>query len=81
MNSTVISVLGGLGAMLGWGTSDFFANQATDKVGHYRTFFWSQLVGLVLILIISLAVGLTFPFNAQQIVSTTELTIPLTTCF
>lgn len=34
--------------MLGWGVSDFFANEASDKVGHTRAFFWSQIAGLVL---------------------------------
>lgn len=35
--------------MLGWGTSDFFANEASDKVGHNKALFWSQLAGLILI--------------------------------
>jgi len=33
--------------MLGWGTSDFFAGLSSKKVGHLKTFFWSQLAGLV----------------------------------
>jgi len=39
MDKTLISLLGGLGGMFGWGTSDFFANQASDKIGHIRAFF------------------------------------------
>ena len=54
MNKTLISILGGLGAMVGWGTSDFLANNASDKVGHKRAFFWSQIAGLILIGIIAL---------------------------
>ena len=35
-------------------TSDFFANSAADKLGHHRTLFWSQISGLLLIIIFSL---------------------------
>lgn len=34
--------------MFGWGVSDFFANNASDKIGHTKTLFWSQLAGLLL---------------------------------
>ena len=47
MNNTIISILAGLGGMFGWGTSDFFANNASEKVGHTKTFFWSQLAGML----------------------------------
>jgi len=48
MDKTLISILGGLGGMFGWGTSDFLANRASDKIGHFKTFFWSQVVGFAL---------------------------------
>src|SRR3989344_8432654 len=51
MSKTLISILGGLGGMFGWGTSDFFANSASEKVGHNKAFFWSQVAGLALILL------------------------------
>lgn len=54
MNKTLISILAGLGGMFGWGTSDFFANSASEKVGHTKTFFWSQIAGLGLIALIVL---------------------------
>jgi len=47
MNKTLISLLAGLGGMFGWGISDFFANLSSDKVGHFKAFFWSQLAGIV----------------------------------
>ncbi|MDO8498103.1 MAG: DMT family transporter [bacterium] len=50
MNKTFISILSGLGGMFGWGVSDFLANSASEKVGHNKTFFWSQIAGLVLII-------------------------------
>lgn len=49
LDRTLISILGGLGGMLGWGTSDFFANSASEKIGHNKTLFWSQVAGLILI--------------------------------
>lgn len=49
MDKTLIGILGGLGGMFGWGTSDFFANSASEKIGHSKAFFWSQVAGLALI--------------------------------
>jgi len=54
MSKTLISILAGLGGMFGWGTSDFFANSAADKVGHVKTLFWSQIAGLCLIILVAL---------------------------
>lgn len=52
MDKTLISILGGLGGMFGWGVSDFFANSASEKVGHDKAFFWSQIAGLALIVLL-----------------------------
>jgi len=52
MDKTLLSILAGLGGMVGWGTSDFFANISSDKVGHLKTFFWSQLAGIILTIIL-----------------------------
>lgn len=49
MNRTLLSIFAGLGGMFGWGVSDFFANTASDKIGHLRTLFWSQIAGVSLI--------------------------------
>jgi drug/metabolite transporter (DMT)-like permease len=46
MNNAITSILAGLGGMFGWGTSDFFAGISSKKLGHYKTFFWSQFAGL-----------------------------------
>jgi bacterial/archaeal transporter family protein len=54
MNKTLISILGGLGGMFGWGVSDFFANLSSDKVGHFKAFFWSQVAGLLTVLCVVL---------------------------
>lgn len=52
MNNTIISILAGLGGMFGWGTSDYFANLSSDKIGHFKTFFWSQVAGMFCLAII-----------------------------
>lgn len=70
MDKTLLSILAGLGAMFGWGTSDFFANQSAEKIGSFRTFFWSQIAGVILIGIISLILGTTFTFNLQLLALT-----------
>ncbi len=38
--------------MIGWGASDFFASQASNKVGNFKTLFWSQIAGLLTALIL-----------------------------
>ena len=50
IDKTLISILGGLGGMIGWGTSDFLANDASEKIGYSKAFFYSQLAGLSLII-------------------------------
>ncbi len=52
MNSAFISLLSGLGGMFGWGIYDFFAGVYSKKIGHFKTFFWSQLAGLLFTLLL-----------------------------
>lgn len=49
MDRTLLSIFAGLGGMFGWGTSDFFANLSSEKVGHFKAFFWSQLAGVLFV--------------------------------
>jgi len=63
MNNTLLSILAGLGGMFGWGTSDFLANQSSEKIGHFKTFFWSQIAGLILVTIIVLLTSASFSFS------------------
>jgi drug/metabolite transporter (DMT)-like permease len=50
MPKLFVSILSGLGAMFGWGTSDFLASSVSIKVGNIKAFFWAQLSGLFLML-------------------------------
>lgn len=45
MNAVLIAVLGGLGAMLGWGFADFFAKVSIDKIGELPSLVWAHAVG------------------------------------
>ena len=51
-NDLLVAVVGGLGGMLGWGFADFFAKKTIDKTSDLTTLFWSQLIGVVPLLII-----------------------------
>jgi len=68
MDKTIISVLGGLGGMIGWGTSDFLANQSSEKIGHFKTFLWSQVSGLLLFAVVLLLLRPSFIFSPGLIV-------------
>lgn len=57
-NSFVIAILAGLGAMLGWGVSDFFVKKSLDQIENLVFMFWFQLISLI-----SLAVYI--PFSGQ----------------
>jgi len=42
-----IAIVGGLGAMTGWGISDFFAKKTVDKINDTVALFWMQLLGII----------------------------------
>jgi bacterial/archaeal transporter family protein len=63
MNNTLLSVLAGLGGMFGWGTSDFLANISSEKFGHTRTFFYSQIVGTILFGLLAIWKAASFGFS------------------
>ena len=48
----MLSILFGLGAALGWGAGDFTGGLASRKTGAYRTVFYSEVIGIALLLVI-----------------------------
>ncbi|MEK7702865.1 MAG: DMT family transporter [Nitrospirota bacterium] len=54
MDKALLSVLAGLGGMLGWGIADFLASLFSKKIGYFKTFFWSQLAGLVFVILLGI---------------------------
>jgi len=57
MSTVVQSILAGLGGMFGWGLYDFFGGLFSKKIGNFKTFFWSQLAGLVFASLLALVFG------------------------
>ena len=47
MNTTLLSILSGIAGMFGWGLYDFLGGVFAKQIGPYKSFFWSQLAGLV----------------------------------
>lgn len=56
MNSTLLSILLGIGGMVGWGIYDFLGGVFSKQIGSFKSLFWSQVAGLISILLLALAV-------------------------
>jgi drug/metabolite transporter (DMT)-like permease len=58
-----ISVIFALAAAIGWGITDYIAALTSVKIGHFRTAYFSQMIGTVLIFLVSLgSLGLIIQF-------------------
>lgn len=77
MTTTLISILSGLGGMFGWGTSDFFANNAAEKIGHSKTVFYSQIFGALILLFLLIF----FPSNSNLEINVLPLLIFGSLCY
>jgi uncharacterized membrane protein len=55
MSTTILSILLGIGGMLGWGIYDFLGGVFSKQIGSFKSLFWSQLAGLVSILLLAFA--------------------------
>ena len=60
MSTTIISIILGIGGMLGWGIYDFLGGVFSKQISSFKSLFWSQLAGLVSILLLSFALKTTF---------------------
>jgi transporter family protein len=58
MNTTILSILLGIGGMFGWGIYDFLGGVFAKQIGSFKSLFWSQLAGLASIFLIALAAGM-----------------------
>jgi transporter family protein len=63
MSAIIQSILAGLGGMFGWGLYDFFGGLFSKRIGNLKTFFWSQLAGMVFttLLTFAFAINLNIP--------------------
>jgi len=55
------SILFGLGAALGWGAGDFTGGLASRKTGAYRAVFYSEVIGVILLLVVVWVSGESLP--------------------
>lgn len=60
MTTTILSILSGIGGMLGWGIYDFLGGVYAKQIGSFRSFFWSQLAGLLSALLLLFVFSATF---------------------
>jgi transporter family protein len=54
MNTTIISILSGIVGMFGWGIYDFLGGVFAKQIGPFKSFFWSQLAGLISVLLLAI---------------------------
>lgn len=47
MNTAIVSILSGIGGMIGWGIYDFLGGVYSKQIGPFKSIFWSQLAGTI----------------------------------
>jgi bacterial/archaeal transporter family protein len=66
MSTAILSILSGIAGMFGWGVYDFLGGVYSKQIGPFKSFFWSQLAGLISLLL--LLVAFTISFNVPILV-------------
>lgn len=66
MSTTILSILSGIVGMFGWGIYDFLGGIFAKQMGPFKSFFWSQLAGLISVLL--LAFVFTININVPNLV-------------
>jgi transporter family protein len=64
MNTTFVSIVLGIGGMIGWRIYDFLGGVFAKQIGPFKSFFWSQFAGMASIFFLA------FVFTANVNVST-----------
>ena len=54
MNTTILSIVLGIGGMFGWGIYDFLGGVFAKQIGSFKSLFWSQLAGFISVLLLAL---------------------------
>ncbi len=57
MSTTLLSIISGITGMFGWGLYDLLGGVFAKQIGPYKSFFWSQLAGLVSILLLGFLIA------------------------
>jgi drug/metabolite transporter (DMT)-like permease len=68
MSTTLLSVLLGIGGMFGWGIYDFLGGVFAKQIGPFKSFFWSQLAGLISVLLLAFVFTVNFNIPALVII-------------
>lgn len=68
MNTTLISILLGIGGMVGWGIYDFLGGVFSKQIGSFKSVFWSQLAGLLSVLLLAFASQAEFSTPAHVVI-------------
>jgi transporter family protein len=53
MSTTIVSILCGISGMFGWGIYDFLGGVFAKQIGPFKSFFWSQLAGLMTLIVLA----------------------------
>jgi transporter family protein len=53
MSTIILSILSGIAGMFGWGIYDFLGGVFAKQIGPFKSFFWSQLAGLISVLLLA----------------------------
>jgi transporter family protein len=63
MSTAIISILSGIAGMFGWGIYDFLGGVYAKQIGPFKSFFWSQLAGVIstLLLLLVFTINLNIP--------------------
>ena len=54
MSTTILSIVLGIGGMVGWGIYDFLGGVFAKQIGSFKSLFWSQLAGLISIFLLAI---------------------------
>ncbi|CAB1059519.1 hypothetical protein D1BOALGB6SA_4281 [Olavius sp. associated proteobacterium Delta 1] len=60
MSTAILSILSGIGGMFGWGIYDFLGGVYAKQIGPFKSFFWSQLAGLLSALLLIFVFTISF---------------------
>lgn len=68
MNTTILSILLGIGGMFGWGIYDFLGGVFAKQIGPFKSFFWSQLAGLITAFLLTFVFAINFNVSTLVII-------------
>ncbi len=67
MDTTILSLLSGIGGMFAWGIYDFLGGVFSKQIGPFKAFFWSQLAGAVSVLLLAFVSAISLQIPVQVI--------------